>query len=428
MTFLLWLSTASATDWVGCEPPEEPVTTFETQAKWVSGFKVSVELLATDSLEGLEPALKRLEESGVSATIVVPSSLLKGNEELLFGAQARGHALAMRAPASEILSTPPPPIPAPYLGAIKAQQKTFKKSLGDRPVIWSTDGLLTLAGELGVEQSRLTHVIVDSQDGVAHRVPRPDGTRGVALVLPASPIGCKGIVEPDYWHLDHATRVLMQASELRLPALRIRLNLVELDAQELEVLGTWIDQVMLPADVAFVTVNKITPEIPQSQAPSGPPPGRAITQEQLQSAAAALAGQPSPLPRSVGGYSLTELFLAFCHHASALYTEVEELPEIFVGPLKAPQESTRSSRKTPVTAAQVLAAGHDLSPKLRGYIPSFADVGDQLLTARELLWSLAWVIHTQPSGAEEVPFPEKIKDPDPSAVGLGWGTSTGREN
>jgi hypothetical protein len=134
----------------------------------------------------------------------------------------------------------------------------------------------------------------------------------------------------------------------------------------------------------------------------------------------------------VDGFSLTELFLAFCHRASALYTEVEVtadgLPDIFIGPLKAPQESTRSSRKTPVTAAQVLAAGHDLSPKLCGYIPSFADVGDQLLSARELLWSLAWVIHTEPEGADEIPYPETIKDPDPAAVGLGWGSSTGREN
>lgn len=428
MTLLLWLSTASASDWMGCEPPEEPPTTFETQAKWVSGFKVAIEILATESLEGLEPALERLEQSGVSATVVVPSSLLKGNEELLFGAQTQGHVLAMRAPASQILSTPPPAIPTPYLDAIKAQRTAFKKSLGDRPVIWSTDGLLTLAGELGVEQSRLTHVIVDSQDGVAHRVPRPDGTRGVALVLPASPIGCKGTVSPDYWHLDHATRILMQASELRLPALRVRLELSELDAQGLQVLGTWIDQVMLPADVSFVTVNKITAEIPQSQAPSGPPPGRAITPEQLQAAASALAAHPSPMPRSVEGFSLTELFLAFCHRASSLYTEVEELPEIFVGPLKGPQESTRSSRKTPVTAAQVLAAGHDLAPKLRSYIPSFADVGDQLLTARELLWSLAWVIHTEPEGADELPFPAALKDPDPSAADLGWGTSTGREN
>ena len=254
-------------------------------------------------------ALERLEESGVTATIVVPSSLLKGNEELLFGAQAKGHALAMRAPASQILSTPPPALPAPYLDAIKAQQKTFKKSLGERPVIWSTDGLLTLAGELGVEQSRLTHVIVDSQDGVAHRVPRPDGTRGVALVMPASPIGCKGVVDPDYWHLDHATRILMQAPELRLPALRMRVRLGDLDAEGLELLGTWVDQVMLPAGVAFVTVDKITAEIPRSQAPKGPPPGRPISPAQLQAAAKALAAQPAPLPRSVGGFSLTELFL-----------------------------------------------------------------------------------------------------------------------
>ena len=431
MTLLLWLSaastTASAADWAGCQAPAQPPTTFETQAKWISGFKVAVEILATDSLEGLEPALERLEESGVTATIVVPSSLLKGNEELLYGAQARGHALAMRAPASEILSTPPPAMPAPYLDAIKAQQKRFKKSLGERPTIWSSDGLLTLAGELGVEQSRLTHVIVDSQDGVAHRVPRPDGTRGVALVMPASPIGCKGVVDPDFWHLDHATRILMKAPELRLPALRLRMELAELDQQGLETLGTWVDEVMLPADVAFVTVDNITAEIPRSQAPSGPPPGRPISPEQLQAAAKALAAQPS-LPRSVGAFSLTEIFLAFCHHASALYTELEAPPQIFIGPLKAPQESTRSSRKTPVTAAQVLAAGHDLAPKLRGYIPSLADVGDQLLTARELLWSLAWVIDTNPEGATEVPFPETIKDPDPSAVGLGWGVSTGREN
>jgi hypothetical protein len=111
-----------------------------------------------------------------------------------------------------------------------------------------------------------------------------------------------------------------------------------------------------------------------------------------------------------------------------VYTELAEPPEIFIGPLKAPQESARSSRKTPVTAAQVLAAGHDLAPKLRSYIPSLADVGDQLLTARELLWSLAWVIDTQPQGASEIPFPEELKDPDPSAVDLGWGVSTGREN
>lgn len=431
MTLLLWLSLATpaafAGDWAGCEAPAEPMTAFETKAEWVTEFKVAVEILAQEDLSGLEAALERLEQSEVRATIVVPSTALKGNEELLFGAISRGHAIAMRAPASEILPSPPPPLPDPYLQAIKAQQKDFKRQLGERPLIWSTEGLLTLAGELGVEQSRLSHVLVDSQDGVAHRVPRPDGTRGTALVLPASPIGCKGVVEPEIWHLDHATRILMQSPTLRLPALRVRVALEDLDAAGLETLGQWIDTQMLPAQVRFVTVDEITPEIPQSQAPKGPPPGRAISPAQIAQAAEVLSASPAPLPRSVAGFSLTELFLAFCHQASALYTEATEFPEIFVGPLLAPQVSNPSSRKMPVTAAQVLAAGHDLAPKLRGSIPSFADVGDQLLTARELLWAMAWVIDTTPDGAEEIPFPDTIKDPDPSAVDLGWGESVGRD-
>lgn len=431
MTLLLWLSlatpTALAGDWAGCEAPAEPMTAFETKAEWVTDFKVAVEILAEEDLSGLEAALERLEQSEVRATIVVHSTALKGNEELLFGAMASGHVLAMRAPATQILPSPPPALPDPYLQAIKAQQKDFKRQLGERPVVWSTDGLLTLAGELGVEQSRLSHVLVDSQDGVAHRVPRPDGTRGTALVLPASPIGCKGVVEPEIWHLDHVTRILMQSPALRLPAVRLRVDLEDLDTEGLETLGQWIDTQMLPAQVQFVTVDQITPQIPQSQAPKGPPPGRAITPEQIAEAAKALAASPAPLPRSVAGFSLTELFLAFCQQASALYTEATEIPEIFVGPLLAPQVSNPSSRKMPVTAAQVLAAGHDLAPKLRGNVPSFADVGDQLLTARELLWSLAWVIDTEPEGATELPFPEKIKDPDPSAVDLGWGESVGRD-
>ncbi len=67
------------------------------------------------------------------------------------------------------------------------------------------------------------------------------------------------------------------------------------------------------------------------------------------------------------------------------------------------------------TADEVRTAAQGLAPNLRGAVPAVVTVGDQLVAAREFLVMLADVALDQP------PRARSVTDPDPFAVGAGWG-------
>ncbi|MED5372554.1 MAG: hypothetical protein VX899_16180 [Myxococcota bacterium] len=409
-----------------CEPPADAVAEFQVTPEYVGGFPLMIELRAGDSAERLHDAVKTLDTLSVPATLVMRTEQASEQSEWLFGVVEAGHELALYSTQTELVGAPLPKLSAPWLSAIKAQSRAGKRSSGVRPTAWATDLPLSRAADLAVEQSRLSHVLLDSTDAKPHRVKRIDGTRGTALVLPAPAIGCAGTVSATHWGLDEVSLTLEQLPALRLPVLRLRLEADALGPEQLQILEGWITQVAQPAGIRFLTTSQVTPEIPLSQAPPEATEGRSLPLDTLQQAAAQLYATPlsAKLPATVQGYNLTELFLGLCLHSAAVL-KGEEMPQVLrLGLLTAPAESSKSTVPGMVSASEVRLAAADLAPRLRDRIPNLVDVGDKLLAAREMLWAMAWTVAESPAPEDSVEV-QLVQDPLPSAPDLGWGASAG---
>ena len=394
--------------------PAATAATFEVVPPALSGTALLVELRADEGLGEVETVLDAFEARGLSVSIVLPVALAERETERVRALGKRGHELVLRFDA-------PPPAGSPsaqyeaWRVAGRDQVKAFRRATRSRPQAILVDRL-TRASEYALYDLRVRTVLVE-QTGRPRRSRGPAGLEGVALVVPH---GDGPATTVDAELLDTVAADLASSASGGAAVLRLPLLLSELDEAELDLLTSWIDDIVLPVGVELPTASKLpfraTASLTVTEVATR---ARPVDLGTVQEAAAELAGAtllPAELP---GPLTITEAFLAF-----SLALAEDELPQrVVLGELGPPPAEAVSSSPAGgyVSAADVRAAAAELAPHLTHAVPGLVDVGELTLTAPEFLLVMAQVLQ----GASTASF-APVRSPDPFAEDLGWGRSTGR--
>jgi hypothetical protein len=223
---------------------------------------------------------------------------------------------------------------------------------------------------------------------------------------------------------DRVATVLQRAERDSSPVVRLALDGSRRGEHDATVLGRWLDDIVLPGKVTLSTANDARLEALKDfrrGVDDAPPPeeslgGRRVPASDVRAAAEALR-DVTLLPRSLpGGLGPTEAFYAFLLTLQATDAEAP----VRIGALRGPGTLAETTMIGPVelspddvkrTAAALLAA-------LPAEVPSALPVGDQLLTASELLLAMASVIR-----GDDPAVTHPVDVPEPNERGLGWGAS-----
>ena len=388
--------------------------TFEVVPPALSGAALLVELRADDGLGDVEAVLDVFEARGLSVSVVLSVELAERESERVRAIDKRGHELVL-------LFAPPPPAGSPsaqyeaWRKAGREQVKAFRRATRSRPQALLVDKL-TRASEYALYDLRIRTVLVE-ETGRPRRSRGPAGLEGTALVVPHGDGPAETV---DAALLDTVAADLAASASGGVAVLRLPISLPGLDADELDLLAAWIDDIVLPVGVELPTASKLpfraTGSLTVAEAATR---ARPIDLAVLQEAAAELAGAntlPAELP---GPLTITEAFLGL-----TLALAEAELPQrVVLGELGPPPAEATSPNRAGgfVPAADVRAAAADLAPHLTHAVPGLVDVGELTLTAPEFLVVMAQVLQ----GADTASF-APVRSPDPFAQDLGWGASTGR--
>ncbi len=388
--------------------------TFEVVPPALTGTALLIELRADDGLGDVEAVLDAFEARGLSVSIVLSAELAERESDRVRALDKRGHELVLRFRA-------PPPAGSPtaqyeaWRQAGREQVKAFRRATRSRPQALVVDKL-TRASEYALYDLRVRTVLVE-QTGRPRRSRGPAGLEGAALVVPHGD-GPAETVDAEL--LDTVAADLAASASGGAAVYRLPLSLPELDPSELALLGSWIDDIVLPVGIELPTASKL-PFRATASLTVGEEATRArpVDLAAVQQVAAGLVGAtqlPAELP---GPLTVTEGFLAL-----ALALAEDELPQrVVLGELGPPPAEAVSSVPAggEVPADHVRAAAAELAPHLTHTVPGLVDVGDLTLTAGEFLVAMAQVLEGA-STASIAP----VRSPDPFAEDLGWGRSTGR--
>ncbi len=222
---------------------------------------------------------------------------------------------------------------------------------------------------------------------------------------------------------DRAARAIQQAQGARgVPIVRIALQGARGASTDAAVLSRWLDEVVLPGEVAVVSANAARIEALQAirrgieEAPAAVG-GRVVSVGDAQLAAESLR-DATVIPRALPGeLTPSEAFYAFCLIAAGQsdgsavrIADLSGPPTLASSSLAGPTELTTDAVAS--TAKAMLAA----MPK---ELPAAVPVAGRLLTAGELLLALASVVR-----GDATPSTNPVGVPDPNQRGLGWGSAT----
>ena len=361
--------------------------------------------------EGLEPLLQGLETRGVGATIVFDSPREAAGWMSL---AERGHELALRLDTAEWDATH-----GTWSSELRSNGKAWKRAT-QQPLKTVVVSSIPRPGELAANQQRLETVLVEAP-GRAHLAPSLDGSHGRTLVMPQSQLCTEQLGELHRAQLDELAAGLQAVPTKLELALRVPLVSSELDPSEQELLLAWLDEVALPSGAVVRTAAQLEPRLPTRRVPDAQRPEgvRPVDVAELRRAGQALLEAGERLPAELPGpLTPTELYLGLAQALAA-----EEMPEqVVLHALGPPAEEATSTRSGPVTAGQVRETAARLAPFLRGGVPAYVEVGEQTLTAGELLAAMAWVLQNEPTDETEVPLVTP-RSANPYAEDLGWGSS-----
>jgi hypothetical protein len=327
---------------------------------------------------------------------------------------ARGHdvALALDAPAG-----------VDALGeahALKKQAKTLGQALDGRPVVAASalprrtaEAVLGLAGfwailaEDGTPSARAwttARFAAQVEVGVGVPIGAWHGACSEPVVAPFRPDGA-----------DRATAALAASRGDGQGVARVILDGAHPDPSDADVLGRWLDAVVLPAATVLSATELRNAVIAAGTGGDAEPTGRVVATADVRAAAEAIRGL-AVLPRTLpGDLTLTEAFFACMVAAGGEAADTIELR-----PLSGPRTDAATALHGPVTVPkdQVVALARALSASLPADIPAALPLDGRLFTAAEVLGLFASVAR-----GDDPASTGPIGNPDPLADGLGWGTS-----
>lgn len=222
---------------------------------------------------------------------------------------------------------------------------------------------------------------------------------------------------------DRAARAIQRAQSTDgVPVVRVALDGGRGSPDDAAVLGRWIDEVLVSGGVQIVAPNVARQAVLQSirrglEIAPAAEGGRVVSIAEATEAAHALQGV-TVVPRTLPGeLTPTEAFYAF----ALIAAEHNDGVAVRIGALQGPttRASSTLSGETPLEREAVQATARALLSAMPDAVPAAMRVGDQLLTASELLLALASVVRGDASVATH-----PVSVADPNMRGLGWGQAT----
>lgn len=223
---------------------------------------------------------------------------------------------------------------------------------------------------------------------------------------------------------DRAARAIQQAAAVPgAPVVRVALIGKDGAPTDGEVLVRWVTEILGPGGVTVVTprqarlaaLSALQKGIDMSQAVASV--GRVVSLKDAVAAAEALR-TVTTVPRGLpGDLTPSEAFYAW----TLVVAGRDDGSAVRIRSLSGPSNDARTSLKgvVPVSADDLRATAKALLAAMPAEVPAAIPVGDQLLTASELLMALASLVR----GDDPVET-RPVAVPDPNARGLGWGSAT----
>ncbi len=386
--------------------------------------RVVVELWA----EGADPAwahalLDALDARGLGAVVVVPPDDV--DEALLARVAAGPHEAAIVLDERDV-----PRDVLQRLGDLKRQLKPVRKAAGGATVVLAPIGSRASEAMLGRAGFRALVNVQGPPTAQARMAGHLEGQPRINVVLHAGPYEDACGTDPRVGPFtpvaaDRAAQAIQRANRSPgVPIVRVSLVGARGASTDAQVLGRWIDEVLVAGGVSVVTASAARLEALQSfRRGEEPPPaeaaggGRVVAHAQAVQAAEALR-DVVVLPRSLPGeLSPTEAFYAFCLVASGR----SEGSAVRIGALLGPPTLAESTLggEVALDPERVRGVARSLLAAMPSEVPAALPVDGHLLTASELLLALASVVR-----GDEAPTTRPVAVPEPNERGLGWGAAT----
>jgi hypothetical protein len=390
-----------------------------------SDLLLDLRLPPSVELDQLAPALSA---TGLRAVLLLRPAQVEGLEALVSELQAEGHELGLWVPGVQ-LPGPQPGSPGLSWGELRRDRRQLRRVSG-QPVRAAGAPRLERGIEGSLDIFGFT-LLLPAADGVL-QAPRSSldlqGRTGSGVVLwPVQPRSADEIRGPEgslTALLDRSAAALERGEH---PVVRLSLP-ATVALRHSALLGSWRQEVLEPCGAALLSrpeAERATRDWLREQArrpahsplpaPSAPAVGL-VGEDQLTRLAEGIivsveAG--GTLPRSPDG----ELDLCQAWLALAL-ASLGQSPPLAVHRVRPPQGSSRSvlpPEGIALERAALLAAVAGQIPAPEQQIPSFVRVGEQALTAAELLYALALAHRGDPIIQARPAF-----SPAPFTPGLGW--------
>ncbi|MFT4628314.1 MAG: hypothetical protein ACI8PZ_007009 [Myxococcota bacterium] len=425
LTLLAMLWTAQA----GCDLTAPPDAPFQVELHTELAVQLLVEIwVHPDGEAWAGTMLDALSARSLHGSVVVPlpdGEVSAERAALLAKAALAGHEIVLLLDAEEVprdalLPTRPLRKAANALG-----------DLADTKIRTAVAPMASKHTEPLLGQAGFRTIL--TRNGPATGTPRPakvfEGQPRIGVVVHTGPYAgdCGPSSVSPVWtpaSADRVSQAILGAAAGGAPAVtRAAILGVRSEATDADVLGRWLDEVILPAGVSVVPPSAVRETalhafrkgVSVNVKPSSTS-GRLVKRSDALLAAEALATVET-LPRELPGrLNPTEAFYAF----TLLLTQEVEDNVVRVGSLLGPRTDAKSVLSGPVTLAaeDVRALAKALRAEWPDEVPGALAIGGQLLTASELLLAFASTVR---GDAPAVARP--VAPVDPNAAGLGWGAS-----
>ena len=393
------------------------------------GVRLLVELwTGPDDVDWATGVLNELNRRGVPGILAVnlPKGPLPADfTALLESASAAGNEVAVVFEANDV--------PMDALANNKPYRQRLRELAGAgvqlRVVASPIPGKVSeaLLGRLGFKTILLIR-------GPASSLPRQaavfEGQPRVNVVLHGGPYSGDCGSKPDVGPFtpraaDRVTHAIAGAARTGgAPTVRIAMLGSQSAETDAAVLGRWLDEVALPAKVKITTANESRVAALQSfrsgtaaTVGNDAGGGRMVSIDALREAAKALADE-NILPRTLpGDLNITEAFYGFL----VLVAGKEEDSAVRLGALAGPTDAVENVVEgiVEIDPEALKAVATALLDELPAHVPSAMSVGGTFLGASELFTALASEVR-----GDAPPHTWPTANPDPNAVGLGWGEAT----
>lgn len=408
-----------------------PSTTFEQRPERCQAqLLVDVTLDPNAELPELAQALETVQ---LPVLLLVRPPQIEGWTDVVDVLQAEGVELGL-------LAQWPEPLPEPVRSDVtigwsrlRQERRELRRATGSAPRVAGVTALSpALEGSLDIFGYSLLLPAVDGLLQAPRRNLDLQGSASSGIVIwPVQPLedderlGSAGGLEA---LLDRAALALERGDH---PVVRVTVS-ASMMSRHGALLQRWWEEVVHPCGAAALSRAQAEDAVrawlrdgqrgvgqasPQPRPSTSTEATAIVDADQLMRAAeelACTAAGGATLPRTAGhGLDLTQAWLALSLALAG------QQPPLTLYPVLAPRSSPRSvlpPEGVSVSSDDLRSAGSTLTPRPGQQVSSFARVGDQALTAAELLCAMASAFR-----GEDPVTVTRTYSPDPYAPGLGWG-------